>query len=82
MTHPDNDDVVVRQKRGPPTAVYVLHTASAPDQFLLHTRDEAVAQALAFANRAHVRAWFDDGDNEFVLLGTFRQEKVKPARSS
>jgi hypothetical protein len=28
MTHPDNDDVVVRQKRGTPTAVYVLRDFS------------------------------------------------------
>ena len=72
MTHPDHDDVVVRRKRGTPTAVYVLRTASAPDQFLLSTRDEAVAQALAFAKRRHVRAWFTNDDKDFVLLDTLR----------
>jgi len=29
-----------------------------------------------------VRAWFAKGDDDFVLLGTFREEQVEPARSS
>jgi hypothetical protein len=69
LTHPDNDDVVVRQKSVKPS-VYVLGMPSAPAQFQVRTRDEAVAQALAFAKHQHVRAWF--ADDEFVLLGTFR----------
>ena len=80
MTHPDNTDVVVRQKSGNPTAV--LGTPSAPAQFQVRTRDKAVAQALAFAKHQHVRAWFANDDDDFVLLGTFRQEHVEPARSS
>ena len=72
MTHPDNDDVIVHRKRGTPTAVYVLGTASAPGQFLLRTRDEAVAQALAFGKRQHVQAWFANDEDDFELLGTFQ----------
>jgi hypothetical protein len=46
----------------------------------LRTRDEAVAQALAFAKRQHVRAWFTNGADELALLGTFRKDTVKSAR--
>jgi LPS sulfotransferase NodH len=59
----------------------VLGTPSAPDQFTLRTRDEAVSQALAFAKRQQVRV-FANADDEFVLLGTFRKEHAAPARSS
>jgi hypothetical protein len=79
---PENGDVVVRQKRGDPSTVYLLGTPSTPDQFTLRTRDEAVSQALAFAKRQQVRAWFANGTDEFVLLGTFRKDNVEPARSS
>jgi hypothetical protein len=68
---PDDDDVVIRAKPGNPTTVFVLGTSSAPNQLQVRSRDEAVAQALAFAKRQKVRAWFE-GDKDFVLLGTFR----------
>ena len=70
--NPETGDVVIRQKRGSPSTVYLLGTRSAPDQFMLRTRDEAVSQALAFARREHVRAWLANGDDTFVLLATFR----------
>jgi hypothetical protein len=82
MALPDKNDVVIRRKHGNPSTVCVLGTPSSPDQFTLRTRDEAVAQALAYAKRQHVRAWFAKGDDDFVLLGTFREEQVEPARSS
>ena len=53
--------------------VYLLGTPTTPDQFSLRTREEAVTQAVAFAKRQRVRAWFDKGDNTFLLLGTFRK---------
>jgi hypothetical protein len=71
---PDDDDVVIRVKRGNPHAVFLLGTPSAPDQFQVRTRDEAVEQALAFAKRQKVRAWFE-GDYGLELLGTFRDEE-------
>jgi hypothetical protein len=52
----------------------------APEQFTLRTRDEAVAQVLAFAKRHRVCAWFTNGGDEFLLLGTFRKETVKSPR--
>ena len=73
---PDEDDVVVRQKRGNPSTVYVQHTTSAPDQFLYRTREEAVSQVLAFAKHAHVAAWFTNDEDDFVLLGTFRKKEL------
>ena len=82
MALPDKNDVVIRQRHGNPFIVFVLGTLSTPDQFILRTRDEAVSQALAYAKRQHVRAWFAKGDDDFVLLGTFREEPAQPARSS
>lgn len=79
---PEDGDVVVRQKRGNAGTVYLLGTPTAPEQFTLRTRDEAVSQAIAFAKRQQVRAWFANGDDEFVLLGTFRKDNVEPARPS
>lgn len=70
--NPEDGDVVIRQKHGNPSTVYLLGTRSAPDQFMLRNRDVAVSQALAFARRDAVRAWFANGDDTFVLLGTFR----------
>jgi hypothetical protein len=72
MVFPDSDDVLIRQK--PPSTDYLLGTFSAPDQFILRTRDEAVSQAVARAKRQYVRAWYANGDDDFVLLGTFREE--------
>lgn len=83
MIHPDQDDVVVRRRRGNPDMTYLVGTPTTPDQFGLRTREEAVTQAVGFARRQRVRAWFDNGDNTFLLLGTFREEKRKNvARSS
>jgi hypothetical protein len=80
MAFPDNGDVVIRQKRGNPSTVYLLGTPLTPDQFTVRTRDDAVSQALAYAKRQRVRAWFAKGDEHFVLLGTFREEPLESAR--
>lgn len=82
MALPDKNDVVIRQRHGNPSIVFVLGTPSTPDQFILRTRDEAVSQALAYAKRQHAGAWFAKGDDDFVLLGTFREEQTQPARPS
>ena len=78
MTHPDNDDVIVRRKLDGSTLVYVLRTHWSPDQVGLSTREEAVSQALAYAKRHHVRAWFAE-DEDFVLLGTFLDASAQHA---
>jgi hypothetical protein len=72
---PVNGDFVVRQKTRDRTLVYTLYTAPGPDQYLLHTREETVAQALTAAKRARVRAWFAQGEADFVLLGEFQVAK-------
>jgi hypothetical protein len=74
MLHANQDDVIVRQRRSNPHVGYLLGTPATPDQFSLPTREEAVTQAVAFARRQRVRAWFDNGDNTFLLLGTFRED--------
>lgn len=66
---PEDGDIVVRQEQREGSLVYVLHTAPGPDQYLLGTREEAVAQALTLAKRHHVRAWLTtDETYDFVLL--------------
>ncbi len=82
MVFPDKNDAVIRQKHGHPSTVYLLGTPSSPDRVILLTRDEAVSEALAYAKQQHARAWFARGNDDFVLLGTFRAAQVEPARSS
>lgn len=72
LIHPDQDDVIVSERRGNPRVVYLLGTPATPDQFSLRLRDEAVSHAVAYARSQRVRAWFDNGDGTFRLLGTFR----------
>jgi hypothetical protein len=71
-TTPDDGDIVVREEKREGRLVYVLHTAPSADQSLLRTRDEAVAHALTFAKRQHVRAWLTDEGYDFMLLEDFR----------
>ena len=81
MTHPNKDDVVIRQTHGNPSTTFLIGTPAAPDQFILCTRDEAVSHALAFAKRQHVRAWSGRRDDDFMLLGTFREETVESIKA-
>ena len=67
---PANGDIVVREETREGTLVYVLHTVPGPDQDVLRTREEAVAQALTFAKGARVRAWLaSSAESDVVLLG-------------
>jgi hypothetical protein len=59
---------MVREEKRDGAHVYVLRTAPGSDQYLLRTREEAVEQAVAFARRHGVRAWFGDGGSGVVLL--------------
>jgi hypothetical protein len=69
---PGDGDVVIRQERLEGTLVYVLHTAPGPDQYVLRSREAAVAQAVTFAKRESVRAWLTDEGHDFVLIEDFR----------
>ena len=71
---PENGDIIIRQETRGDALVYILHTAAGSDQYLLHTRDEAVAQAETFAKSAGVRAWFVRGESDFVRLGESKDE--------
>ena len=48
-TTPEDGDVVLREEERKGKSVYVLHTAPGPDQYVLRSREAAVAQALRFA---------------------------------
>jgi hypothetical protein len=73
---PEDGDVVVRQETREGTVVYVLRTAPGPDGYLFRTGDEAISQAVTFAKRHRVRAWFStDESADFVLLGAMREGK-------
>jgi hypothetical protein len=71
-TSPEDGDVVVRQETREGTVVYVLRTAPGSDQYLLPTREEAIAQAVMFAKRHGVRAWVNGERDDCVLLNDFR----------
>lgn len=71
-TTPQDGDIVIRQENLEGGIVYVLHTAPGPDQYVLRTREEAVAQAATVAKRQGVRTWLTDEGYDFVLLEDFR----------
>lgn len=61
---PEDGDAVARLERREGTPIYFLRTSPGPDQYELHSRDEAVAQVLMFAKRAKLRAWLmNEGDD-------------------
>ena len=62
-------DVVVRQETREGTLVYALCAFPGPAQYLVRTREQATAQALAFATRARMRAGFANGHADFVPPG-------------
>ncbi len=82
MVLPGNDDVVIRQKDGTSSTVYLLETPGAPGQFTVKTRDRAVTLAVGYARRFRVRVWFAESDKPLVLLRTFRAEEREPVRSA
>jgi hypothetical protein len=80
-TRPNDGDVVVHQENREGTAVYILRTVPGTDQFLLRTREEAVAQAVTFAKRQGVRAWLSGQSGDCVPLDTARAvASVRPTR--
>jgi hypothetical protein len=69
---PEDGDAVARLEQRDGMAIYALRTSPGPDQYVLHSRDEAVAHVLMFAKRAKVRAWLIDEGDDSVLLEDFR----------
>jgi hypothetical protein len=80
VAHPDNDDVVVRQEGGNPSTVYLLGTPTPPDQFVVRTRDDAVAQALRFAKYQHVATWFVENGADAICSARSGVTKRIPQR--
>jgi DUF2934 family protein len=73
-TTPEDGDIVVRQETRDGTVVYVLYTPPGPDESLLPTCEEAVAQAKTLAKRHPGRAWLTtDEGYDFVLLEDFQE---------
>jgi len=70
---------MVRKAKRDGAHVYVLRTAPGSDQYLLRTRERAVEQAVTFARRHGVRAWFGDDDSGVVLLEDSRAMKRSSA---
>ena len=67
-TSPENGDVLVRRETRDGMVVYILRTAAGADQYLLRTREDAVVQAVTFAERQGVRAWLIDDSDHYVPL--------------
>jgi hypothetical protein len=65
---PEDGDVVIRAETRGGKRTYVLHTMPGEDQYVLASREQAAAQAVAFAKRQRVRAWSTNDGSEFVLL--------------
>jgi hypothetical protein len=73
---PQDGDIVIRQDIRDGERLFVLHTAPGADQFILQTRDAAIAQAVAFAKRQGVRVWLTNGNRGFTLVENFRVASV------
>jgi LPS sulfotransferase NodH len=75
VTSPQQGDVVVREDTLDRRRVYVMYIAPGAGQYVVQSREDAVAQAVAFAKRQQVRAWLTDGDRDFTLLEDFRADE-------
>ena len=72
QTAPQDGDVVVRREKLEGRFVYLLHTVPGTAQYVLRTREEAVAQAMTFAKRHGVCAWVSDGRDDCERLSEVR----------
>jgi hypothetical protein len=79
---PEDGDAVARLERREGTPIYALRISPGPDQYVLHSRDEAVAHMVTFAKRAKLRAWLMNEGDDSVMLGDFRvsQQAEPPVR--
>jgi hypothetical protein len=69
---PGDGDIVIREEVRDRRVAYVLHTAPGADQYLLHSREDAIAHAVIWAKRQQVRVWLTDEGYDFRLLEDFR----------
>jgi hypothetical protein len=75
---PEDGDAVARLERREGMPIYVLCTSPGPDQYVLHSLDEALAHVLMFAKRAKLRAWLMNEGDDSVLLEDFRAPQPQP----
>jgi hypothetical protein len=79
---PKNGDVIVRQAELEGTSIYILSVVPGPGQYFLRTREQAVAQALAFATLTSARAWVVEGDAGLALLANPDRSRGKRSGAS
>ena len=60
-------DLVVREYTRDGRLIYVVSSTPGPEQYLLHSREAAIAQARVFARRLGVQVWLADGDGFTAL---------------
>jgi len=77
---PEDGDIVIRDEQRNGRRVFLLHTPPGPDQFVVRTQEAALAQAVAFAKRQHVRVWIADGDDTFRLVNVFELMSKRSGR--
>ena len=65
-------DILIRPERRTGGWAFLLRAIPGPDQFILPTRDAAVATAMKVARREHVCVWMVDANGAFTLLHDFR----------
>ena len=75
-SRPDDGDIVIRYEQRGDQGVFLLRAAPGPDQYVVHTRDAAVNQALTFAQRERVRVWMANGCS-LTLLIDFRGQTIR-----
>jgi hypothetical protein len=71
---PQTGDVVV-SKRATPEEKYLLSIFSGASQLSFCTRDKAMRDAVAFASRGHVDAWYTDDGEAYERTAKHRVEK-------
>jgi hypothetical protein len=71
---------VINQERQDGRAVFILGTAPGPDQIVVRSRRDALAQAKALARRERVRVWLTENGHEFSLLHDFVSARTRGTR--
>ena len=82
-TSPRSGDLLVREATLDGTVVYIVSAAFGTDQFLLRAREEAVVQAVTFAERLGVQAWWLADRGRYLPLTSARMAEsagVRPER--
>jgi hypothetical protein len=71
-SRPEHGDLVIRQETANGQRVYVVSAVPGDEQYLVHSEDAAILQAIAFASSRSVRVWLTDGRRRLTMLANFR----------